>query len=222
MRFVCLAVVVAAAALLPSSPASAHKGNPNYLSVINAVEPEGLKVSVVNRDDRLLFENTTNEDVIIEGYEGEPYVRLAADGTVAVNRNSKAYYLNRERFQTEGAPASLTPETPPEWEEVSKTGRYEFHDHRTHWMGKGTPEAVSDEGTRTKIFDWSVPVRVGGSKGAVTGTLFWTPAANAGGVPIGAIIVGALIVIGLSIAVVVVRRRRAAAGASPEGGGEAW
>ena len=216
-----VSMVVVAVALLAPSAAVAHKGNPNYLSVVNATDPQGVKVEIVNRDDRLLIENTTGEELVIEGYEGEPYVRIKGDGTVEVNTRSKAHYLNRERFQTEGAPEGLTPETEPVWELVSKTGRYEFHDHRMHWMGKGRPEAVTDEGEKTKIFDWTVPVQVGGSPGKITGTLFWTPTAS-GGMPVGAMVGGAAFVVLLSVGVIVVRRRRAGGEAAGGGSGEAW
>ena len=39
---------------------------------------------------------------------------------------------------------------------------------------------------RTKVFDWAVPIEVGGERGAIAGTLFWTPLPG-GGPPLGAI-----------------------------------
>ena len=68
-------------------------------------------------------------------------------------------------------PAGIDSKTPPRWKEVSKTGRYEWHDHRMHWMGAGRPPQVKDESERTKIFDYAIPVAIGGSTGAIAGTL---------------------------------------------------
>ncbi len=90
----------AAAVLLACAPvALAHEGSPNFLSQINEVTPagSGLDVQVLNRDDRLLLINGSDKTVLIEGYEGEPYARLEPDGTVSVNKDSRAYYINEER-----------------------------------------------------------------------------------------------------------------------------
>jgi hypothetical protein len=92
--------VAAAAALLAGAPvALAHEGSPNFLSQINEVTPAaaGVEVEVLNRDDRLLLRNNGNGTVLIEGYDGEPYARIEPDGTVSVNTDSKAYYINAER-----------------------------------------------------------------------------------------------------------------------------
>ena len=36
-------------------------------------------------------------------------------------------------------PESADSKGAPRWEEVGKTGRFEWHDHRMHWMGAGDP-----------------------------------------------------------------------------------
>jgi hypothetical protein len=202
-----LASIAAAVALLMCVPAAlAHQGSPNFLSQVNAT-PDGVTVTVLNRDDRLLLQNTSSRDVLVEGYENEPYARIDADGTVAVNTNSEAYYLNEERDGQVDVPASAEPGAPPEWEEISKSGRFEWHDHRMHWMAEADPAAVKDKSARTKVFDWEVPLQVGGSPAAISGTLFWTPVETAG-LPLPAIFAFAALVVVLCIAVIVVRRRR--------------
>lgn len=79
--------------------ALAHQGSPNFLSRIDRLTPavDGVSVSVLNRDDRLLLQNTSGEDVLVKGYTEEPYARIDADGTAWVNTDSDAYYLNDER-----------------------------------------------------------------------------------------------------------------------------
>ena len=56
-----------------------------------------------------------------------------------------------------------TPRRPPKWQAVSRDGTYRWFDHRIHSMEKGTPPQVKDESMRTKIFDWDVPMTVGGA-----------------------------------------------------------
>ena len=210
MRIVTYAA--AAVALLLAAPvALAHQGSPNFLSQVNRITPavDGVTVTVLNRDDRLLLQNTSGEDVLVKGYSEEPYARIDADGTVSVNTDSEAYYINDERDGKVEVPPDADSKGEPRWEEVSRSGRFEWHDHRMHWMSEADPEAVKDEDVRTKIFDWQVPLEVGGREAAIAGTLFWTPVASASGVPLPAILAGAAVVILLCIAVVNVRRRRA-------------
>jgi hypothetical protein len=207
-----LTYAAAAVALLLAAPvALAHQGSPNFLSQVNRITPavDGVTVTVLNRDDRLLLQNTSGEDVLVKGYSEEPYARIGADGTVSVNTDSEAYYINDERDGKVEVPPDADSKGEPRWEEVSRSGRFEWHDHRMHWMSEADPEAVKDEDVRTKIFDWQVPLEVGGQEAAIAGTLIWTPVASASGVPLPAILAGAAVVILLCIAVVIVRRRRA-------------
>ena len=103
----------------------------------------------------------------------------------------------------------------PRWKEISQTGRFEWHDHRMHWMSKADPEAVKDKSVRTKVFDWKVPIEVDGRRGAIAGTLFWTPRPPPA-CRSGAIVAFAALVIALCVVVIVVRHRRAAPQAAPE------
>jgi hypothetical protein len=215
-----LACTVVAVALLLGAPvALAHEGNPNYRSVVSNVSPgiPGVDVSVLNFDDRLLLHNTSGKDVVILDYQKKPYARLLADGTVEVNTNSEAYYLNEDRLGETAVPKDLPAEA--QWKQLSRSSRFEWHDHRAHWMGKSDPPNLKDKGTETKIFDWSVPIEVDGQQGSITGTLTWVPTENAP-IPLGAIIGFAVLVIVLALAVFIVRRRRRAA-AETEAGSEA-
>ena len=104
------------------------------------------------------------------------------------------------------------------WKPVSKSGRFEWHDHRAHWMGKGEPPQLKDKDVETKLYDWEVPVLVGDQKGTIAGTLMRVPL-DESSIPIGAIVGFAALVIALSLAVLFVRRRRTSAG---EKVAEAW
>jgi hypothetical protein len=222
VRFGAVVLLVALAAAAPA--ALAHQGNPNYLSQVDAISPAtpGLKVEVLNRDDRLLLTNRSGRDVLVRDYEDAPYARVLADGTVEVNTDSKAYYVNNDRLGDVPVPKGVDGKGPPQWKRLDKTGRFEWHDHRMHWMGgDNRPPAVKDPSVRTKVFDWKVPVEVAGRPGAIAGTLFWTPLPG-GGMPLAAVLLLAALVIAAAVFAVVVRRRRAATRGEPREPAEAW
>ena len=205
-----LACTVAAAALFIGAPvALAHQGNPNYRSVVGAITPavKGVDVSVLNFDDRLLLHNTSGQDVTIFDYQNppKPYAQILADGTVQVNTNSEAYYLNEDRLGETAVPKDLGSE--PKWKRLSRSARFEWHDHRAHWMGKGDPPGLKDKDVRTKLDDWTVPLEIAGQKGTIAGTLTWVPTEK-DPLPLPAIFAFAGLIVVLSLIVVVVRRRR--------------
>jgi hypothetical protein len=206
-----LACAAAVVALLLSAPvALAHQGNPHYRSLVTSVSPnlKGVDVSVLNFDDRLLMHNTSGKDITIYDYADppKPYAQLLADGTVQVNTNSEAYYLNEDRLGETTVPTNLGSE--PKWKQLSRSSRFEWHDHRAHWMGKSDPPNLKNKDVKTKIDSWTVPIAVAGNKGDIAGTLTWVPL-DEGGLPVGAIFAFAALLIVLSLAVFFIRRRRA-------------
>lgn len=217
-----LAAAACAAALTSAPAALAHQGDARYRSIVAGVTPatDGLTVEILNYDDRMVLTNRTGRDVVIEGYNREPYARVDADGTVALNRNSTAFYLNDDRYAQEDVPAAVRahPRAAPDWKVQDRTGRFEWHDHRMHWMARGVAPQVRDQSVRTKVFDYAVPLTVGGSAASVTGTLWWV-GEEGGGFPVAAIVALVVVALGAIVAVVVVRRRR---GGDRTPAGEAW
>jgi hypothetical protein len=209
MRTLKCAVAAVAFLLIGAPAALAHQGNPNYRSVVKYVNPpvKGVTVSVLNFDDRLLLHNTSGQDVTIYDYTTppKPYAQVKADGTVLVNTNSPAYYINGDRTGTETVPPGL-PST-PNWKLVSRAGRFDWHDHRMHWMGTGLPPAVKDKSKVTKIDDWTVPIKVGKTNGTIGGTLTWVGKPSEP-LPLGAIFAFAALLILLALALFFIRRRR--------------
>lgn len=204
-----LLAATACAVALPASPALAHQGNPNFRSIIDGVTPKvpGVSLEILNLDDRLLLTNRSKQTVTAYGYNGEPYLQIRPDGTVQVNRLSPATYLNSDRYGEASTPSFANAKAAPQWQTVDKTGRYEWHDHRIHYMAKGTPPQVKDKGKRTKVFDWKVPIAVGATKGDIAGQLFWQPK-DTSGPPVGAIIAFVLLLGAGGAAVVTTRHRR--------------
>jgi hypothetical protein len=200
-----------------ANPINDQGSSYDYRSNVTAVVPKvpGLSVEVLEFADRLLLRNHTGKTVTIYGYEGEPYARVLANGVAEQNVRAPATYLNTNFYAQVSVPPIASASAPPRWEVVDRTGEFEWHDHRIHWMSPVPPAKVKDSSTRTLIFNWNVPIEVGSSKGAIAGQLFWTPENSKA--PLAAIIVGALIVVGGLLFVLFVRRRRARASTAGSG-----
>jgi hypothetical protein len=231
---------VASAATSGTQNTTAESGNPindqgssfHYRSYITSLTPHdpSLSVEVLEFADRLVLRNHTGKTVTVYGYSGEPYARVLANGTTEQNVRSPAVYLNTNFYANVTVPKSASASAPPKWEVVDRTGQFEWHDHRIHWMSPATPPEVKDKGKRTKIFSWSVPIEVGARHGAIRGELFWVPEnSKTPTAAIAALI--AIVLLGGGL-VAVVRRRRSREGPpgsppsasppTPSAGGEAW
>ena len=212
---------------LAASTTTSESGNPindqgssyEYRSNITTVTPSvpGLSFQVLEFADRILLTNHTGKTVTIYGYEGEPYARVLANGTVEQNVRSPASYLNTNFYAQVTVPPSANASDPPEWRVIDRTGQFEWHDHRIHWMSPVPPATVKNKSQRTLIFNWQVPIAVGSTKGAIAGQLYWTPESSKA--PLAVIILGVAIVLAGLAFVVFVRRRRARAALAGAGGG---
>jgi hypothetical protein len=149
-----------------------------FVSKVTSVRPaaEGLTVHVLAGDDELHVRNDTGRELVVEGYEGEPYLRFEADGGVYRNVNSPATYLNEERYGGVDVPATASKGAEPEWERVSRGRAYEWHDHRIHWMSPIDPPQVrAAPDAPHHVFDWRVPALLEGRKLTFAGTLDYVP-----------------------------------------------
>ena len=211
MPFIRGAAATALIALMALAPtAVAHEGNPNYSSKVRAVVPaiDGLEAEILGGDDRIELRSGSDSVVVVEGYSGEPYLRFLPGGAVYVNQRSPALYLNEDRFAQVRVPRTAKPRARPRWKQVAENGRYDWHDHRIHWMAKTPPKSVrDDESKRLKIFDWRLPVSVAGRPAGVTGSLTWL-GKDDGGLPLAALVSLAAAVLGGAALVALVRRRR--------------
>ncbi len=203
-----VALLAAFALLAPAAVASAHGGNPNYRSVITGVSPRmpGVEFEVLDYDSYMQLRDQHGKEVVIYGYSGEPYARILKDGTVQVNQRSPATYLNDSRFAEVTVPPIANAEAKPQWKTVDDSATFIWHDHRMHYMSQSLPPQVKDKGRKTKIFDYEIPISVDGTKGDVSGTLWWVGAANTSSTPF--IVAGIAIVLIGGLLVLFVRRRR--------------
>jgi len=138
-----VAATAAVSGALLAAPQVAHAdaaGPTDYRSEVTAITPdtEAIDVSIEGGDAFVLIVVAPGHEVIVLGYDSEPYLRIAADGTVAENRRSEATYYNAERFGSD-VPDFADNDAEPEWREIGHGGRWAWHDHRAHWMGSEPP-----------------------------------------------------------------------------------
>jgi hypothetical protein len=176
--FLALGFLVATAA-----PASAHGVGgltpTNYVTTIQGIRPPtpGIHVRAVDVGSKIELRNDTDRDVIVIGYQREPYLRIGPHGTWE-NTRSPAVFLNRTQVPTQEAPSGqYDAKAKPEWRKVSDAPVASWHDHRTHWMGtQDPPEVRRDPGqVHVVIADWKIPLRLGAAKITVTGDARWIP-----------------------------------------------
>jgi hypothetical protein len=191
--------------LVVAGPASADPAEPtNYRSEVTSVSRadgasvDGVRVDVIGGDAFLRIRVDPGHEVMVLGYDDEPYVRVLADGTVEQNAWSNAVALNDDRYGgADTAEVDLTAE--PDWERVGDGGVFVWHDHRSHWMGKATPPQLGDADSGVVFDDWTVPLVVDGTAVTVHGTLVLDSAPS----PLPWLAVGAV----LAVAGAVVARR---------------
>lgn len=160
-----------------ASPAAAHavagEDASNFLTRLVSITPEmdGLHMEVLENGNRIELTNDTDQEIVILGYQDEPYLRVGPDG-VAENVRSPATYLNRDRDATTAVPGTADADAEPEWSQVSDGNVARWHDHRVHWMSEGEPDRA---GERHTVFEWVVPIRAGETLVEARGDLLWIP-----------------------------------------------
>jgi hypothetical protein len=174
---IALATALVALVVCPVAASHGDGAARGYRSTVVRVTPSlsGLDVRVVDGDDQVELTNTGGREIVIDGYEGEPYLRFTREG-VFENQRSPAAYLNDDRFANVTVPEEADPKAEPEWKAVAAGVSYAWHDHRVHWMSPALPpkvEAAKD--VEHHIFDWEVPGSVDGKRLTIVGSLDYVP-----------------------------------------------
>ena len=221
----CAALVMSAGAL--GAAPVALGADAAVVSKLEGLQPpaSGLDLEVTGGDRFLVLTNGTSKEVVVKGYDDEPYLRFLPSRVVEVNTRAPSKYANEDRYALRPIPAQANSDAPPKWQAVSRDGSYRWFDHRIHLMEKGKPPQVKDEDQRTKIFDWDVPMTVGGQPVKAVGTLEWVPESSSGASPLLFVGLGALGLLAGAGVVALMRRRRRdrpAAPGGPKPAEEAW
>jgi len=144
-----------------SAPAEAVAVRPTDMrSTVLSVEPDApITVRVLGGDALLELTVEGGHEVIVEGYNGEPYLRVSPDGTVATNLHSPATALNQSQNPTGSVPADSGAGAAPDWKVTGSDGHVIWHDHRIH------------AGSITEPLPWTISLTVDGIPTAVHGEL---------------------------------------------------
>lgn len=191
----------------PAAPAFAHGPTPdatNYRSTVTgvmepsdeaAVDVPAVSWRVLGGDGLLQLDTTGEVEVVVIGYDDEPFLRIGPGG-VFTNRNSPATYLNADRYAAITVPADVDARAPPEWRRVSEATRWQWHDHRIHWMAPTPPAGVRDQpDQRQQVLAWAVPFRVEGQRLEALGVLEYVPPPSVWPWLLGAVVVVTLPII---------------------------
>lgn len=168
VRLAATCAMLLALMLASAPPALADAAGPtDYRTDIVEISPAEPRIELEIIGGDAFVAMTVNEpiEVIVVGYQGEPYIRFAPDGTVSENQRSPAVWLNQERYGTEDVPDFAIPDAPPVWVEVATGGSYAWHDHRSHWM---SPIPPLGKGPGDQVLEAVVPIDVDGERVAVT------------------------------------------------------
>jgi len=175
-RMVTGAIVGVGLAAAVATPAFADPAGPtDYQSEVRSVEPDTPTIDVGILGGDSFFEMRVEEgtDAIVLGYEGEDYLWFQSDGDVLENQNSRATYLNADRYGNDGVPDSARADAEPDWQRVATGGYWAWHDHRAHWMQTARPFGRS---AGDQILEAVIPMVVDGETVEVTVISTWQPA----------------------------------------------
>jgi hypothetical protein len=194
-----VAALVAGFLLASAAPAGAHGLGglkpTNYETVLQGVKPPvpGLDLRITDLGTKVELTNDGRTEVVVLGYDDEPYLRVGPDG-VFENRRSPATYLNRSTTITSKPPASADASAPPEWRRVSSGTTARWHDHRAHFMStEDPPEVARDPGARHVVDNFQIPMRVGNEAVVARGQIVYEPPPSPWPWVVGAVLIAVLV-----------------------------
>ncbi|MEA2507442.1 MAG: hypothetical protein QOH48_2060 [Actinomycetota bacterium] len=123
---------------------------------------------MVDGDQDLWVRLAPGNDLVVLGTIREPFLHFDDAGVYANLRSPTA---QSDLFGiVSSRPTSLNPGARPTWRKVSNTGTYLWHDHRLHAL------ALLAGGHEGRLGGWTIPLRLNGRQGQITGELFSVPA----------------------------------------------
>ncbi|HZC99914.1 MAG TPA: hypothetical protein VFA46_06895 [Actinomycetes bacterium] len=190
---------------LAAGPAAAHAVGSgvtasNYRTNVLGISPAvpGLEIRAVDVGDRLQLSNRTGQEVIVLGYQLEPYLRVGPNG-VEENQRAPSAFSNRSSTAPQQIPPAFDAKAAPEWRRIAAGTVALWHDHRAHWSGQRDPAAVRQAPAQRHVVQpgWQVPIKIGDRTVIVSGNIVWVPGPSPWPwVAVGLLLVGAVLLAG--------------------------
>lgn len=165
--------------LLVAICAPAYASSGYFVTKVTGISPAfpGVSASANSGGGDITVLNEGPTPIVIDGYSGEPFVRIESDG-VWQNQNSPAVYLDQSSTIGD-VPSTAGANLPVKWVKLDTQPKYTWHDHRIHWMSDALPTvAQQDPGHAHLIKSWTIPISVGTAKGVIAGTLTYEPSGH--------------------------------------------
>ena len=172
-----LLLVVSVSTWVGAGTGYADGQSASVYGVVDRVEPRlgGVEIRVENGPFTLIaVENTTDTYLDVLADSGEPFLRVGPRGVFA-NLNSPQWYLSNSPEASAAVPPSAREESRPRWGRVSSAPKWAWFDERLNPQEGEHAAAIADAHEVTKLADWSVLLRYGGSKVKVDGHLEYRP-----------------------------------------------
>jgi hypothetical protein len=166
--------------IVTASPAAAHNvggtSASNFRTRVLGMRPAlaGVTVRVIEGGDRLELTNRSATEVLVRGYQDEPYLRIGPEG-VFENAKAPTTFLDKTR-DGQAAPGG-DPAAEPVWRRTGDGPTARWFDHRAHWTGAELPPEVKLAPGRRHVIEaaWRVPIVQGDTRAEVVGDLTWVP-----------------------------------------------
>lgn len=170
-RLAAVVAIIVVVLLATAAPASAHGGKAvkasSYVTELIGLDRAvpGVTVRLVDEETRLELD-AGDHDVVVLGYEDEPYLRVGADG-VFRNLRSPSTYLNQS-INGNAPPADADSKAEPEWQRIGDGPTVRWHDHALH-----VPPGLTT-GLRT-VSEWARPIEIDGERAQIKGRIVTLP-----------------------------------------------
>lgn len=172
VRLIAATLLGVAAIVASAGPSAGHEEVPGVSAVIDSITPSlpaGVRVEArISVADQLLVSNTTAEDVIVVGEQGEPFLRIGPQGAFA-NLRSATWYRSNDPTGLVKPPDTVDPAAAPEWARATTEPAWGWFDHRLHRDRLTGAPAVKDRDTPVVLEEWTVPLRYGAVEHVVKG-----------------------------------------------------
>jgi len=175
IRIITVTAALVAAVLWCAPYAQAHgESSPFIRAMVDRLEPPapGLSITTSQATATLLqVRNDTPRELEVLSDRGEPFIRIGRQGVLA-NVSS------REWFASGNPDGLIAPQArtggPPRWVRVSADPGWSWFEHRLHPRALTAVPPPTERRT-VRLFDWTVPLRIGGQPAAIEGRVEWRP-----------------------------------------------